>query len=242
MHLRKPSPAGVVASLALFFALGGTALAAKHYLITSTNQIKPSVLSALHGSVGARGPAGPRGAAGANGQPGPAGSGGPQGPQGLAGPAGATVVARIRSVAPAATQSTEEGTPTLVGDPLNVGWTQHADELNQLTGQVTITVPPEAACEGSGAAVEILLDGSLVGGAAAHPGELETTETLPIGWTEEAPNGGPFATWPEQSLSPWLFEPGKDTSHALTAQVADTCTAGGHATIQAVSVDVLGVR
>ena len=42
MHLRKPSPAGVIAGLALFFALGGTALATSHYLITSTSQIKPS--------------------------------------------------------------------------------------------------------------------------------------------------------------------------------------------------------
>lgn len=242
MHLRKPSPAGVIASLALFFALGGTAVAANHYLITSTGQIKPSVLKALHGSVGARGPAGRAGAPGANGQagqPGPAGSVGPQGP---AGSPGTSVVARIRSVAPVASNSTEETNPSFADDPLNGRWTQHADELNQLTGQVTITFPPEAACGGSSVAVEILLDGSLVGGAASHPGEFEKTETLPIGWTKEPPADGPFlGMWPEQSLSPWMFEPGSDTSHTLTARVADTCTASGHPTIQAVSVDVLGV-
>jgi hypothetical protein len=46
----KPSPAMVVACLALFVALGGTAVAARQYLITSTDQIKPSVLSELTAS------------------------------------------------------------------------------------------------------------------------------------------------------------------------------------------------
>jgi hypothetical protein len=38
-----------VALVALFVALGGTAVAARHYLITSTSQIKPSVLKLLRG-------------------------------------------------------------------------------------------------------------------------------------------------------------------------------------------------
>ena len=55
MHLRRPSPASIIASLALFVALGGTAIAARHYLITSTSQIKPSVLKELRGNAGANG-------------------------------------------------------------------------------------------------------------------------------------------------------------------------------------------
>jgi hypothetical protein len=47
MHTRKPSPALVIACAALFIALGGTAIAAGRYVISDTNQIKPSVLSAL---------------------------------------------------------------------------------------------------------------------------------------------------------------------------------------------------
>jgi hypothetical protein len=74
---RRVSYANVAATLALVIALGGgTAWAAKHihYLITSTHQIKPTVLKQLHGAKGAngtngtngaQGPAGPAGAAGA---------------------------------------------------------------------------------------------------------------------------------------------------------------------------------
>jgi len=67
---RRISYANVVATLALVFALGaGSAYAAHklHYLISSTKQIKPSVLKTLHGA------AGPAGAPGSAGAPGPTG-------------------------------------------------------------------------------------------------------------------------------------------------------------------------
>jgi len=81
--VRRPSAPTVLALLALFFALGGTAIAAKHYLITSTSQIKPSVLKQLQGKAGPPGPGGPAGPAGVNGAiglPGPQGKEGPPGP------------------------------------------------------------------------------------------------------------------------------------------------------------------
>ena len=60
--------ADVVATLALFLAMsGGAAYAASHYLITSTKQIKPSVLSSLKGKAGAAGANGSTGAVGAQG-------------------------------------------------------------------------------------------------------------------------------------------------------------------------------
>ncbi|MFI4985162.1 MAG: hypothetical protein ACHQAV_04140 [Solirubrobacterales bacterium] len=84
----------MIALLALFFALGGSALATSHYLITSTSQIKPSVLKKLKGSAGLAGPAGAQGPAGGTGVQGPAGAQGPAGPSNLSGLAvvnGATV-------------------------------------------------------------------------------------------------------------------------------------------------------
>jgi hypothetical protein len=74
MRPRRSSLATVLAALALFVSLGGTAVAARHYLITSTAQIKPSVVRQLHGSTGARGAAGPQGPAGSQGTAGPPGA------------------------------------------------------------------------------------------------------------------------------------------------------------------------
>jgi len=86
MQFRKPSGGSVIAVIALFVALGGSAAAAQHYLVTSTSQIKPSILSKLKGKTGPAGPSGSPGPAGPAGLQGP---GGPQGPQGPGGGAGA---------------------------------------------------------------------------------------------------------------------------------------------------------
>lgn len=52
----RPSPATVIASVALFFSLGGaSAYAARHYLITSIHQISPKVRHQLRGHRGPRG-------------------------------------------------------------------------------------------------------------------------------------------------------------------------------------------
>jgi hypothetical protein len=65
MRARKPSPSMIVACLALFVALGGTGIAASRYVISSTAQIRPSVLKSLRGRRGPTGPRGPAGPAGA---------------------------------------------------------------------------------------------------------------------------------------------------------------------------------
>jgi hypothetical protein len=74
---RMFSYANVAATLALVFSMSGGALAAKHYLITSTKQIKPSVLKKLKGNAGKTGATGAPGATGKEGSP---GKEGPQGP------------------------------------------------------------------------------------------------------------------------------------------------------------------
>ena len=78
--------ANIVATIALLLSLSGTAVAASHYLITSTKQISPSVLKALKG---ARGRQGPQGLTGASGMPGTAGRAGAPGPAGAPGSASA---------------------------------------------------------------------------------------------------------------------------------------------------------
>jgi hypothetical protein len=84
---RKPSISGALAATALFFALaGGGAYAASTYIITSTHQIKPSVLTQIANDV--RGPRGTRGSAGPTGQQGPQGTPGQQGGQGAQGQQG----------------------------------------------------------------------------------------------------------------------------------------------------------
>jgi hypothetical protein len=82
-------------ALALLLALSGTAMARSHsarnrYLITSTNQISPSVLGQLKGKPGPQGPpgSGPLGPQGLQGIVGPIGLPGERGPQGPVGPAG----------------------------------------------------------------------------------------------------------------------------------------------------------
>ncbi len=85
-NIRKHlSYANVAATLALVFAMSGGALAATHYLITSTKQISPKVLKSLHGATGARGPAGPAGPAGAGGAGGAKGENGANGTNGTNG-------------------------------------------------------------------------------------------------------------------------------------------------------------
>jgi hypothetical protein len=91
--------ANVAATLALVFAMGGSAVAATHYLITSTKQISPKVLKELKktgangavgpaGAAGPQGPGGTSGTAGANGTNGAPGSPGAKGEPGVTGPQG----------------------------------------------------------------------------------------------------------------------------------------------------------
>jgi hypothetical protein len=70
MFKQRLTYANVAATLALVFSMSGGALAANHYLITSTKQISPKVVKALKGKTGKTGNTGPTG---------------PQGPQGTAG-------------------------------------------------------------------------------------------------------------------------------------------------------------
>ena len=100
--------ANVVVTLALVFAMSGGAYAASKYLITSTKQIKPSVLKQLTGKTGAKG------ATGATGSTGPQGPTGPAGPSGTAGKDGAAGVGTEGKQGPEG----KEGSPWTAGGTL----------------------------------------------------------------------------------------------------------------------------
>jgi hypothetical protein len=104
------SYANITATLALLFSMSGGALAASHYLITSTKQISPKVRSALKGD---RGPAGPAGASGPAGATGATGAAGTQGPPGTAAAWG---VVTTNGTTGNATFAAQEG---FSGQPLN---------------------------------------------------------------------------------------------------------------------------
>ena len=87
---KRLSYANVAATAALVLSLGGgTALAMNAYVITSTKQIKPSVLAKLRGAQGPAGADGTNGAAGQAGPAGPAGANGSNGTNGTNGTNGA---------------------------------------------------------------------------------------------------------------------------------------------------------
>ena len=85
---KRMTYANIALTLALVFAMTGGAYAAKKYLITSTKQISPSVLTSLKGKPGKNGVAGPQGATGSQGPAGAQGPAGPAGAKGETGPAG----------------------------------------------------------------------------------------------------------------------------------------------------------
>jgi len=113
---------GVVSLLGCALLAGG-AWAASRYVITSTSQIKPSVLAKLEtpgrrgprgerGAPGLPGAAGAQGAAGAAGAIGPPGAIGPHGATGPAGVAGATGPAGLSTAYSAMPPTSVEFTPT----------------------------------------------------------------------------------------------------------------------------------
>jgi hypothetical protein len=198
----------VIALVALSLAMAGTGIAASRYLVTSTSQIKPSVLRELRVQA-AHAAAIKLAASGAH-----------------------AVRTRARSVGPITTPT---GVTSARSDPLSgATWTQHAEELNQLTGQVTVS-GPGSKCEGYGQ-IRVRVDGELLGSAGFSTGET-TTEALEVSWMEPRE--------PRASLlqSVWLWEPPSAVTHTLTAEAWDDCEEPGvHYTINSVSIDVLGLK
>jgi len=152
----RPSPAALVAVLALFVALGGTAVAAKSYLVTSPSQIKPSVLRRLKGPRGPQGPAGPTGPVGPTGPTSIAAIVEAEGPTGTipAGDAGSSV-----ATCPAGSRVVSGGGSAITGDANGIAASEpSADHLSWFVvgGNTSLsdgTVKAFAYCTPSGQAV-----------------------------------------------------------------------------------------
>ena len=136
---RIPHPATVLAFAALVISLTGSAIAAKKYVITSTKQIKPSVLAQLKGRPG---PAGPKGDTGAAGAKGDTGATGPKGDTGATGPKGDTGAAGANGTN--GTDGTNGGTTSRQTDASEV--TTTSTTFVDLGGpSITLTVPDGGA-------------------------------------------------------------------------------------------------
>ncbi len=113
--MRKRFSYGNVAlTLMLVFVMSGGAYAASKFVITSTKQIKPSVLKQLKGNNGAPGPAGATGPAGPQGAPGAKGENGASGGNGTNGTsAEATAFSGAKAPCSAGGVEIKSATPTV---------------------------------------------------------------------------------------------------------------------------------
>jgi hypothetical protein len=179
------------------------------------------------------------GAEGAQGEPGPSGPQGEPGAQGEPGPTGASgsdITARVHLSEPFTTAKAPAAL-SLTGS----SWTQGAEEVDQLVGQVGVNIPNRGECssspEGAPAFLHIfvLLDGTKVGEAGGF-NVTSGQQTLPVEWV--SPN----------VASKWLLESGTPTTHAITIRAEDTCGGAGeghsskHFVINSVAVDVIASR
>jgi hypothetical protein len=142
----------VAMTLAFVFAMTGGAYAASKYVITSTKQIKPSVLTALKGKAGNTGPAGAKGetgaagpagakgetgAAGAKGETGAKGDAGSEGPEGKKGEEGKPGPAGAKG----ATGATGPQGPLQSGKTETGMWSFSTGEKNQVIASISFTLP-----------------------------------------------------------------------------------------------------
>jgi hypothetical protein len=164
---------GLIAVIALVFAMIGSAYAAKKYVITSTSQIKPSVLKSLQGKPG---PAGANGSNGAKGDPGAPGTAGANGKDGTNGTNG------------------EPGEPGEPGSPWTAGGVLPPEATETGAWSIRSTTPPsvvetaisfpiQLAAEISETNVHIEPQGFPTGASAAEieecPGSAEAPKAKP---------------------------------------------------------------
>jgi hypothetical protein len=232
-HLRG----NAVGYVALFAALGGTSYAAVSLdpgsvrsaaiargavthsklaarSVTETNLVRHSLSAAVFKPGTLQRLSGTNGSNGAAGQSGPSGAAGPRGPAGADG--NASIVMKTQA-------SGSVTAPHGAGTDIPLGgatWTQGANDLNLITGSVTMKIP--SSCTGSfGNSVLVSVDGATTTFGIAPSAPVSGTVTLPIA----------VGT---------LTEPGASTPHQITAKLANSCTKDGEDyTVTGVKLDVL---
>lgn len=173
---------------------------------------------------------------GAEGQPGERGPQGEPGPPGEAGPAGTSVVDRVRLTQPFVTGSTF-APASLTG----ATWSQGAEEVQQLVGQIKVLVPSKSECDGvEGEPTFFTLQVKLDGRTLAETSLRNISsglETVPLEW--KRPSGA-------EGLVPayWLAEPGTEAAHSLTVEGEDGCATlhTKHYVVESLSIAVIGAR
>lgn len=202
-----------IALVALVFAITGTGIAASRYVLTSTTQIKPSVLNALarQARITSTRQIAPNllrelGAPGKN------------------------VIVRARSTGPVTTATTQPG----VAVPMSrATWTQYPEETDQFAGQYTVSLPSTEQCG-------LFPPGTkrdhhfVTLGIQFAPNEYALESSISTG-SQPGTNTQTFELTS-------FFEPGKPVSHTLRVVAWDDCTTGVHATVDSASIDVIGVR
>ncbi len=171
----------VLATLALFFALGGTAYAGAQALVTGSqvkdgsltgadladrtidvNKLTGAAVSLLKGARGAAGTAGP---AGPSGQAGPAGAPGPTGATGATGPAGATGAAGPAGTAIALASCAKTEAQSVADDSSfhtiwSIDFTAGARQLFIPTGSIGNANIPGGCTTSGGVTEQITVDGA----------------------------------------------------------------------------------
>jgi hypothetical protein len=239
LRLRRPSPAMVVALIALFVALGGGAYAAvalKRNSVSSKHirngQVKKPDLgrSSVDSSKVANGalqaedfapgqiPAGERGPQGLAGTNGTNGTNGANGLNGAALAAQARCDGCPRSSGP---------TTVPVNVPLSNGeWTQDGNEANVFFIEATWTTAA-ASCSDTdsptGGVLRIFLDGDQIAQFSRDKGGTMETER------------------PLQGIPQYFFAPGGADPRELTATITDDCSGAENATVQDLKVDVVSL-
>ncbi len=231
------------------------AAAAGRFVITSTSQIRPTVLSKLRGDRGLAGPRGASGPTGAEGPTGPAGAAGPKGPAGDTGPAGqglSTVLAPSTfATAVTAPAGTELGTNppyyygtagTATGQVSGLSFTLPAGVTGLVNGSVSLHLP--ASCTDpitDGPNPDFTTEVSL---ESANE-QLLTVNSAPesfeatANWT--ADTAGTTVTVPITSA---LLQQPLSTEQGLTAEieVQNYCSGTGESvTVSSVSLSIAGL-